>query len=98
MRGLVTGKDVLKHIWLVCWHFGPRCAWRCAAALVSRRPTTFLDVAFASWGGARRLPVELDRQRADASSKSEEIRLEPNPSRKAAARTIVFWPTWSDPR
>jgi hypothetical protein len=48
MRGLVTGKDVFKHFWLVCWHFGPRCAWRCAAAAVSGRPTTFLEVAFAS--------------------------------------------------
>jgi hypothetical protein len=48
MRGLVTGKDVLKHFWLLCWHFGPRCAWRCAKAVVSGRRTTFLDVAFAT--------------------------------------------------
>jgi hypothetical protein len=46
MRGLVTGKDVVKHFWLVCWHFGPRCALRCARAILSGRRTTFLDLAF----------------------------------------------------
>ena len=54
MRGLVTGKDVVKHFWMVCWHFGPRCAWRCLAALFSKRPTTFLDVAFARASAPRR--------------------------------------------
>jgi hypothetical protein len=48
MRGLVTGRDVVKHFWLVCWHFGPRCAWRCLAALMTGRRTTFLNVAFAA--------------------------------------------------
>jgi hypothetical protein len=50
MRGLIKGRDVVRHFWLVCRHFGPRCAWRCATALVSRRPSTFLNIAFAGYG------------------------------------------------
>jgi hypothetical protein len=46
MKGVVTGKDVFRHLWLVCRYFGPRCAWRCAAAVITRRRTTFLNIAF----------------------------------------------------
>jgi hypothetical protein len=54
MQGLITGKDIVKHFWTVCWYFGPRCAWRCVAATVSRRRTTFLDVAFVTPASRRR--------------------------------------------
>jgi hypothetical protein len=54
MRGLVTGRDVARHFLTLCWYFGPRCACRCVAAVLSRRPTTFLDVAFASSTARRR--------------------------------------------
>lgn len=46
MRGLITGKEVFKHLFLVCREFGPRCALRCARAVVTRRKTTFLEIAF----------------------------------------------------
>jgi hypothetical protein len=46
MRGFIKSKDVVAHLWLVCRYFGPRCAWRCAAAIVTRRRTTFLNIAF----------------------------------------------------
>jgi hypothetical protein len=54
MRGLIKGRDVVRHFFLVCRHFGPRCAWRCASALVTRRPSTFLNIAFEGFGGGEK--------------------------------------------
>jgi len=45
MRGAITTWDVLTHPWLIVHEFGPRCYLRCLRAVVSRRATTFLEVA-----------------------------------------------------
>lgn len=47
MRGTITAKDVLLHPMLIVLNYGPACYFRCLQAVVSRRPTTFLDVVFA---------------------------------------------------
>ena len=46
MRGLITGREVIRNTPTIVRHFGPRCYLRCMMALLSRRPTTFLEVAF----------------------------------------------------
>jgi hypothetical protein len=46
MRGLITGREVIRHTPTIVRHFGPRCYLRCMLALLSRRKTTFLEVAF----------------------------------------------------
>jgi hypothetical protein len=48
MHGIVTSWDVLLHPLLIVRGFGPRCYLRCLHALISRRGTTFLEVAFRS--------------------------------------------------
>lgn len=45
MRGLITGREVIRHAPTIVRHFGPRCYLRCLQALISRKPTTFLEVA-----------------------------------------------------
>ena len=57
MRGLITGREVIRHGPTIVRHFGPRCYLRCMLALISRRPTTFLEVACgAKTGTAPRAP------------------------------------------
>ena len=46
MRGIITGREVVRHGPTIVRHFGPRCYLRCLQALLSRKPTTFLEVAF----------------------------------------------------
>lgn len=46
MRGVIDSKQVASHFGLIWREFGPRCAIRCVAAVLRRRPTTFLDIAF----------------------------------------------------
>ncbi|BDG02111.1 hypothetical protein [Anaeromyxobacter oryzae] len=47
MRGLITGKDVLRHGFTILRWYGPACYLRCLRALASRTPCTFLSVACA---------------------------------------------------
>ena len=45
MRGLITHREVLANFGLIWREFGPGCVARCLFALVTRRRTTFLDLA-----------------------------------------------------
>lgn len=44
MSGVITGKDVLLHPFLIIRGWGARCYLRCLRAVLSRRTTTFLSV------------------------------------------------------
>jgi hypothetical protein len=44
MRGVITGKDVLRHSLTILRLWGPRCYLRCVRAALSTRPSTFLQV------------------------------------------------------
>jgi hypothetical protein len=46
MRGVITGKDVLRRSVTIVRLFGPRCYVRCLRAVISRRPCTFLEVVY----------------------------------------------------
>lgn len=59
MRGLITGREVIRHTPTIVRHFGPRCYLRCMLALLSRKRTTFLEVAFQ--GSGRASPPRCDR-------------------------------------
>lgn len=48
MRGVITTKDVAENLWLIYREFGIFCVFRCLAAVLRGRPTTFLDVALRS--------------------------------------------------
>jgi hypothetical protein len=48
MRGVIDNRQVASHFGLIWREFGPRTALRCVAAILHRRPTTFLDVAFST--------------------------------------------------
>jgi hypothetical protein len=45
MRGIITGRDVVTNLGLIYREFGPACVARCLWVLLSRRSTTFLEVA-----------------------------------------------------
>lgn len=45
MRGLITGREVIRHAPTIVRHFGPRCYLRCVQALLLGKRTTFLEVA-----------------------------------------------------
>jgi len=45
MRGVITSRDFLTNAPLIWREFGPRCVFRCMAALLAGRQTTFLDLA-----------------------------------------------------
>ncbi len=45
MQGVITGKDVLKHLPLIWREFGTRCAVKALRAVLTGKKTTFLDVA-----------------------------------------------------
>lgn len=53
MRGVITGRDVVSNLGLIWREFGTGCVFRCLVAFVTRRETTFLDVAL------RRAPNDL---------------------------------------
>ena len=55
MRGVIGTKEVVTNFGVIWREFGPRCALRCAAAVLCRRPTTFLEIAFARRGCKRGL-------------------------------------------
>ena len=42
MRGLITGKDVVRHAFTIIRLWGLPTYLRCLRATMSRRPTTFL--------------------------------------------------------
>jgi hypothetical protein len=44
MRGVITNRDVVRHLGLIYREFGTRCVFRCLWVLATRRTTTFLDV------------------------------------------------------
>jgi hypothetical protein len=44
MRGVITGKDVIRHSLTIIREFGPRTYLRCLRAAVSSKPSTFLEV------------------------------------------------------
>jgi hypothetical protein len=46
MEGFIGNKQVFSQFGVIWREFGPRCAARCIGAMLRRRPTTFLDVAF----------------------------------------------------
>jgi hypothetical protein len=46
MSGLIDTRQAVSKLRLIRREFGSRCALRCVGAILSRRPTTFLDVAF----------------------------------------------------
>lgn len=57
MRGVITGRDALKNLPLICAEFGVGCAFRVLNAVIRGEDTTFLEVVF------RAVPVpppELD--------------------------------------
>ena len=45
MQGVITSRDVLRHLPLIWREFGTRCVLRCLRALVSRRTCTFLELS-----------------------------------------------------
>ncbi|HVP65966.1 MAG TPA: hypothetical protein VMT17_01760 [Anaeromyxobacteraceae bacterium] len=47
MRGVITGKDVLRHSVTIIRLWGVRCYVRCVRAAMSRKPSTFLEVVMA---------------------------------------------------
>ncbi len=47
MRGVITGKDVVRHSITIVRLFGPRCYLRCLRAALSSTPSTFLQVVSA---------------------------------------------------
>jgi hypothetical protein len=44
MRGVITGKDVLRHSFMIVKLWGVRPYLRCLRASLRRRPSTFLAV------------------------------------------------------
>jgi len=45
MQGTITGREVFRNLPLIWREFGAGCFFRCVRALLSSRPTTFLEVA-----------------------------------------------------
>jgi hypothetical protein len=75
MDGLIEGRDVVLHLWTIGQQFGWACAGRCMRAVITRRRTTFLDVAFGSsppgrgrGTGSRALPAPARRGAAGRSA------------------------------
>ncbi|HET6984933.1 MAG TPA: hypothetical protein VFI53_22500 [Myxococcaceae bacterium] len=44
MRGVITNRDVVRHLGLIFREFGSRCVFRCLWALATGRSTTFLEL------------------------------------------------------
>lgn len=56
MRGVITGRDVVRHSITIIRLFGPRAYLRCLCAALSWRPSTFLQVVNGVGGTALRGP------------------------------------------
>ena len=57
MRGVITGRDALKNLPLICVEFGVGCAFRVLNAVIRGEKTTFLEVVFKGMPK----PASLDR-------------------------------------
>jgi hypothetical protein len=44
MRGVITGRDVIRNVGIIYREFGPRCLARVLWALLLGKRTTFLEV------------------------------------------------------
>ncbi len=44
MRGIITGRDVLRHSFTIIRLWGPLLYLRCLRAVLTRRSSTFLEV------------------------------------------------------
>lgn len=44
MKGVITGRDVLRHSFTILRLWGPGTYFRCLYAMVTRRSVTFLEV------------------------------------------------------
>ncbi len=44
MKGVITGRDVLRHSFTILRLWGPSAYLRCLFAMVTRRSVTFLEV------------------------------------------------------
>jgi hypothetical protein len=55
MRGVITSKEVLTHLPTIWRAYGSRCVLRCLGAVLTAKPTTFLDVVFARSATEERL-------------------------------------------
>ncbi len=58
MQGVITGKDVLKHLPLIWREFGTRCAVKALRAVLTGKKTTFLDVACSKAGRLHQPPAQ----------------------------------------
>lgn len=45
MRGVITSREVVQNLGLICREFGMGCVVRCLWAIARGKTTTFLDVA-----------------------------------------------------
>ena len=54
MRGVITGRDVVRHSIIILRLFGPRAYLRCLRAALSSRPSTFLEVVHGIGGASIR--------------------------------------------
>ncbi len=62
MQGVITSRDVLRYLPLIWREFGPRCAMRCVHAVLTRKKTTFLDVACTRTGLLPQPPAASTRR------------------------------------
>jgi hypothetical protein len=46
VRGAITAQDVLLHSFTILRFWGPSAYFRCIRAMISRRPTTFLEALY----------------------------------------------------
>jgi hypothetical protein len=44
MRGCITGRDVLRHPYMICRLWGPGCYLRCLRAVMTGQRCTFLEL------------------------------------------------------
>jgi hypothetical protein len=44
VRGIITNRDVVRHLGLIYREFGAGCLLRCLWVVATRRTTTFLEV------------------------------------------------------
>lgn len=62
MQGVITGKDVIKHLPLIWREFGTACAVKALRAVLTGKKTTFLDVACARRGELSQPPAQPQRR------------------------------------
>jgi hypothetical protein len=62
MQGVITSKDILRHLPLILREFGPRCAVKALRAVITGKRTTFLDVACGTTGELPQPPARGTHQ------------------------------------